>query len=124
MNKSSHQHKETTFSPEELLKMLEDPASLAAAEEMLKQQAEQNSESNGFELEALEGLRQMKSTEQVKTMFEQINRQTQILTQKKSRRRSKPIPNQIWFLLAVVLSLALLVLAYWVIHLSTAVSVQ
>lgn len=70
--------------------------------------------------DAVEGLQNFKDPQLMDHYVNQINKEIQVQTSKKKRRRIKRhIEDQNWTLISVILIIVLCILGYFVIHLST-----
>ena len=73
-----------------------------------------------FMNDAVEGLQNFKDPQLMDQYVNQINKEIQVQTSKKKRRRIKRhIEDQNWTLISVILIIVLCILGYFVIHLST-----
>lgn len=105
-------HLSTDIDQETLLLYLQDKLSDEKKHEVEKKIAE-----NEFASDALDGLQQFRSKQQVAHMVEMLNRDLKKKVEKKRQRRQKLIiPDQTWLYITVVIVILLIIISYIVIH--------
>ena len=101
------------LSNEELLRYVDDKTS---AED--KQAIEQKLPAHPFEMDALEGLQQVKHTDTLPKQVEQLNEKLNLqLKTKKQHKAKRKIKDMQWIILAVILLLFICIIGYTVVRL-------
>ena len=101
------------LSNEELLRYVDDKTS---AED--KQAIERKLPAHPFEMDALEGLQQVKQTDTLPKQVEQLNEKLKLQLQTKKQHKAKrKIKDMQWIILAIILLLFICIISYTVVRL-------
>jgi signal recognition particle GTPase len=105
-------HLSSEIDQETLLKYLQGQLS-----EEQKHEVEKKMQASDFNLDALDGLQEIKNKERISTVVEQLNRDLKKKLEKKKRFREKlKIKDQPWLIISIVIILLLIVVSYLIIH--------
>ena len=105
-------HLSPEIDQETLLLYLQNKLSVEKKHEVEKKLLE-----NEFADEAMEGLEQFKNKERLTLVMDQLNRDLKDKLQKKKKRRERiHLKEQPWLYLAIVITIMLIVISYFVIH--------
>lgn len=105
-------HLSTEIDQETLLKYLQGQLS-----EEQKHEVEKKMQASDFNMDAVEGLLEIKNKDQITFFVEQLNRELGKKLEKKKKRREKfQIREQPWLFIAIIIILLLIVLSYFVIQ--------
>jgi hypothetical protein len=84
-----------------------------------KHEVEKQLLENDFELEAMEGLQQMKDQRKIQSMVYQLNRDLKARTKKRRLRRQKmELKQEPWLWITIFIMLALIIISYIIIRAS------
>jgi hypothetical protein len=84
-----------------------------------KHEVEKQLLENDFELEAMEGLQQMKDQQKIQSMVYQLNRDLKARTRKRRLRRQKmELKQEPWLWITIFIMLALIIISYIIIRAS------
>jgi hypothetical protein len=84
-----------------------------------KHEVEKQLLENDFELEAMEGLQQMKDQQKIQSMVYQLNRDLKARTKKRRLRRQKmELKQEPWLWITIFIMLALIIISYIIIRAS------
>ena len=105
-------HLSTEIDQETLLKYIQGQLT-----EEQKHEVEKKMQASDFNIDALEGLQEIKNKEKISFFVEQLNRDLRKKLDKKKRQREKlKIKDQPWLYIALIIILLLIVLSYIIIQ--------
>ena len=105
---------EEGFEDEDFLKYLKEDLSPEEAHELEKTMLQ-----DGFINDAIEGLSEIKDKEQINKSIDQLNSHLgKLIKERTEKKKKRRIPSNQWTVIAIAITLILVVLGYYVLHLN------